>query len=226
MRHSNGCVSCKLRKKKCDERKPTCAACERNHLLCSWKTPNGKSTTHVANTARKSSSPTVKAAEGTRVARDTVSTSPNSSECHAYARHESRLVLSSAVSMPSFVSVLPPESRLLLEHYVHKTGVLSTAHIRTFTPFVDTLVPIAASNNVLLQSMLALSGFHLSQHSGSFHAETKYNHLAQSLQGLKCGLTKYATGDAALGLQLFLSIVILCINEVCMAYDVISTDLR
>ncbi|RJE27590.1 C6 transcription factor [Aspergillus sclerotialis] len=217
MRHSNGCVTCKLRKKKCDERKPICVACERNRLLCSWKVANGKSTTHVANTARKSSSPTAKAAEATCVHQINVPTSPNTSEDSASQQHESGLVLSPAVSMPSFCSMLPPESKLLLEHYVHKTGVLSTAHIRTFTPFVDTLVPIAASNNVLLQSMLALSGFHLSQHSTCSYDKTKYNHLAQSLQGLKYGLTKYATGDTALGLQLFLSIIILCINELVTA---------
>ena len=36
MHPNNGCLSCKLRKKKCDETKPKCRACERIGLTCSW----------------------------------------------------------------------------------------------------------------------------------------------------------------------------------------------
>ncbi|KAL4962464.1 Zn(II)2Cys6 transcription factor [Aspergillus stella-maris] len=32
----NGCLVCRRRKKKCDERRPTCAACQRNGLDCVW----------------------------------------------------------------------------------------------------------------------------------------------------------------------------------------------
>lgn len=31
-----GCLTCRARKKKCDERKPTCVGCERNRLSCKW----------------------------------------------------------------------------------------------------------------------------------------------------------------------------------------------
>ncbi|KAM7214304.1 Fungal specific transcription factor domain containing protein [Rhypophila decipiens] len=31
-----GCLTCRRRRKKCDERRPRCVGCERNHLLCSW----------------------------------------------------------------------------------------------------------------------------------------------------------------------------------------------
>lgn len=31
-----GCFTCRSRKKKCDEKKPSCAACVRNRLVCRW----------------------------------------------------------------------------------------------------------------------------------------------------------------------------------------------
>lgn len=40
LRSKTGCVRCKLRRKKCDENKPVCHACKRNHLSCSWDTQN------------------------------------------------------------------------------------------------------------------------------------------------------------------------------------------
>lgn len=36
LRVRTGCLTCRARKKKCDEQKPTCRGCARNHLECSW----------------------------------------------------------------------------------------------------------------------------------------------------------------------------------------------
>lgn len=38
MRSKDGCLTCRRRKKKCDERHPTCTGCHRNHLTCQWPT--------------------------------------------------------------------------------------------------------------------------------------------------------------------------------------------
>lgn len=35
-RTRTGCLSCRRRRKKCDQRKPRCFACERNKIACSW----------------------------------------------------------------------------------------------------------------------------------------------------------------------------------------------
>ncbi|KAL4872521.1 fungal-specific transcription factor domain-containing protein [Aspergillus spectabilis] len=40
-----GCLTCRQRKKKCDEHQPTCAACLRNHLECRWPAPDAVVTT-------------------------------------------------------------------------------------------------------------------------------------------------------------------------------------
>lgn len=36
LRSHAGCVPCKKRRKKCDEQKPTCGACQRVNRHCSW----------------------------------------------------------------------------------------------------------------------------------------------------------------------------------------------
>lgn len=37
IRSRNGCLTCRRRKKKCDESRPSCAGCQRNHLECQWE---------------------------------------------------------------------------------------------------------------------------------------------------------------------------------------------
>lgn len=36
VRSKKGCLTCRRRRKKCDEQKPICVACQRNRLECSW----------------------------------------------------------------------------------------------------------------------------------------------------------------------------------------------
>lgn len=40
LRVRTGCLACRWRRKKCDERKPICRGCERNKLSCQWPHPN------------------------------------------------------------------------------------------------------------------------------------------------------------------------------------------
>ncbi|SCU79806.1 LAME_0B00430g1_1 [Lachancea meyersii CBS 8951] len=41
-RSTTGCLTCRRRRKKCDERKPVCGGCERNFLPCVWPENNEK----------------------------------------------------------------------------------------------------------------------------------------------------------------------------------------
>ncbi|OAQ97311.1 hypothetical protein LLEC1_00070 [Akanthomyces lecanii] len=40
IRSRTGCFTCRRRKKKCNEEKPLCSGCRRNHLECTWPTEN------------------------------------------------------------------------------------------------------------------------------------------------------------------------------------------
>lgn len=41
-RKRTGCLTCRLRHKKCDERKPVCVGCERNWVQCRWPTGSSR----------------------------------------------------------------------------------------------------------------------------------------------------------------------------------------
>lgn len=42
-RSKEGCQTCRRRKKKCDEARPTCGGCSRNNLLCQWPVETSQS---------------------------------------------------------------------------------------------------------------------------------------------------------------------------------------
>ncbi|PWY89717.1 hypothetical protein BO70DRAFT_426171 [Aspergillus heteromorphus CBS 117.55] len=39
-RTKTGCLTCRRRKKKCDERRPFCTGCHRNNIICQWSSPS------------------------------------------------------------------------------------------------------------------------------------------------------------------------------------------
>ncbi|KAK6225699.1 hypothetical protein QIS74_01746 [Colletotrichum tabaci] len=50
-----GCLTCRGRKKKCDETKPRCRGCERNKLDCQWPSTTGSNGNGASRSARESS---------------------------------------------------------------------------------------------------------------------------------------------------------------------------
>lgn len=110
---------------------------------------------------------------------------------------------------------MPPESRLLLEHYLHRTGKLASAHIGSAKPFIDFLLPIAHSSDVLLEAILTFSSSHLAARNCQKSLVGQFEHHAVALRALKFGVTAYASGNREIGIELFLSMLILCCVEVC-----------
>ncbi|KAL4928322.1 Zn(II)2Cys6 transcription factor [Aspergillus undulatus] len=51
-RSRSGCFTCRLRRKKCDEERPTCQSCSKLGLRCDYKTPQWWSTTEQRNRQR------------------------------------------------------------------------------------------------------------------------------------------------------------------------------
>lgn len=62
IRSRTGCFTCRRRKKKCNEEKPLCSGCRRNHLECTWPTetntaPHARKTSAAGSTASSVSKP-------------------------------------------------------------------------------------------------------------------------------------------------------------------------
>ncbi len=106
-----------------------------------------------------------------------------------------------------------PTSRILFEYYYHKTASHVSAHPQNFNPFIKQLMPWAVSNDLILQSLLAWSGSHLSIISTEVK-ETTCLHYAQAIRGIKYGLTKHAAGEEDVVMQLLISTLMLCFIEV------------
>ena len=107
------------------------------------------------------------------------------------------------------------ESKYLLDHYLHRTGRMASAHVGDYTPFTHSILPVANSSDMLLDAVLTFSSFHLSVRTSNFNAVDTLEQHALALRGLQSGVTKYSSGDRETGLQLFLSLLMLCCVEVC-----------
>ncbi|TQV93614.1 C6 transcription factor [Cordyceps javanica] len=65
IRSRTGCFTCRRRKKKCNEEKPLCSGCRRNHLECTWPTETNntlQTRPKPLPTSKSSTSPTAAAA--------------------------------------------------------------------------------------------------------------------------------------------------------------------
>ena len=107
-----------------------------------------------------------------------------------------------------------PASRILFEHYLHRTHKIMAVCKGSRTPFVHELVPIAMSSRLVLNGLLAFSGIHYGDLIGGVNQEITWVHYGQAIQGLKYGLTQYMHGKSDDILSLVITTTILCIAEV------------
>ena len=148
-RHSrtrSGCLTCRWRKKKCDEEKPRCTGCRRNQLVCEW--PGSTSATQGKRNVRK--------------AELVIRSSGSAMQC---------AVMQPPDHPPHSISTirggsdrpcgLTPQSVLLLGHYLEQTVSYFAMRPLNDNPFVTLLLPLGNVDDLLMHGMLAFSGFHL-----------------------------------------------------------------
>ena len=112
-RSTSGCLTCRQRKKKCDEQHPTCSGCLRSHVACRWPAPSAPT---------RSPTPL---ATGMRLKQQELRQSYINTEAIA-VWNLSRLTFLSP-ERPCFLTKI---SGTLLEHYVTRTGT----HLVPFPP--------------------------------------------------------------------------------------------
>lgn len=155
-----GCLTCRSRRKKCDEVKPRCAGCRRNQLPCDWPPSTGSEDHDSASSSTPTSSSTqivrqrIQASSSIAVTRRQVS-SPASipwsvSAVHIGAENDTRACM------------LTPQSVNLLSHFLVHTATCFAMGPLDGNPFVTVFVPLASTDDLLMHSLLALSGAHLS----------------------------------------------------------------
>ena len=164
-RSRGGCLSCKARKKKCDEIRPRCSDCRRLNLACRWKCPPSRSPSpsHVS-----SHSSTVDTDVQELIEPSSNSPSyqilalPSPSALPEATIRSPSDILSVASSSPSINPHLhSDEDRSLFNHYFHIVArVLSRSGDPAGNLFLTALLPMAAASDTLTSVLLGLSGCH------------------------------------------------------------------
>ncbi|OJD11808.1 hypothetical protein AJ78_07490 [Emergomyces pasteurianus Ep9510] len=175
-RTRTGCFSCRRRKKKCDEVKPTCLACMRNKLDCSWpetilrgfRSQLEPQTSEIKRVSSKAAAGFEGDAGHARKSSSTHanwSTSSETSGGNAPEQDSTGITWSPRIATflsPARAGLLLPASQILLAHYLGETGPLISPTPTQDTPFLSWIVPLSYTDDLLMHSVLAVSGSHLS----------------------------------------------------------------
>ena len=235
-RKKSGCLACRLRKKKCDERKPRCQSCERNYLLCTWPLalPEPNNLWRHSRLLEKhldvETLPTVACSETpehyahnldprTNTEGNTEEQSfLNSTNTTQGAPFSISIGLNLLKPRDWFhLTLSKPASRTLFQHYESRTADLLCASQGLANPFMSLLIPLAATHEPILQCILALSGVHYLNHFRGVPSSdiiiTTWSHYALAIRGLKHGITRMAYGEQEI-LPLLIATLLFCFVEV------------
>ncbi|TVY41524.1 Transcriptional regulatory protein [Lachnellula subtilissima] len=151
-RSKTGCITCRKRKKKCDETKPGCMNCEKNSVQCEgypaktiWK--SGKEKAEEGRVMRTCRSGTDELIGPTAQLRRASYTLPN-------------------IKLPPMINGVETEGdRMFFQHYITRLSLIFTVEGEQDTAFKNMLLPIALQHSGLMHSILALASKHIDYRS-------------------------------------------------------------
>ncbi|KAI3097821.1 transcriptional regulator family: Fungal Specific TF [Penicillium roqueforti] len=194
-RPGTGCIPCKLRRKKCDERKPTCMACARNVLLCAWHSESHTSRPHNSDD------------RGSRTRQQPTRLAPASER----ATPENWAIRAAPALHPQLAN---EKTNFLYSFFYSTAAQALSIKDRLDNPFIYVLMPMAAASDIVFQAMIAFSGvIYQQQHSACF-AQTTWGHYAQAIRSLKHALTLYVEHQADRATELLATVLLLLSLEV------------
>lgn len=193
-RSLTGCLTCRRRKKKCDERKPICVGCTRNSVQCAWPPPGSRQ--NAQNSVLRATS------QGC---------TPDQLDLSAQWS-----ILTGSFVSPTRASALTDTSSLLFTHYVAETAhVLSTFSPDGNNPFVTLLVPLCYNDDLLMHSLLALSGAHMKSKSPGIDVYlATYRDYSVVIRTIRECICDHAPLDVPQALRMLLALMIVSFFEV------------
>ncbi|KAH7124204.1 fungal-specific transcription factor domain-containing protein [Dactylonectria macrodidyma] len=200
-RSRNGCLNCRHRKKKCGEEKPRCLGRRRNNLNCTWSVDQDETTAGT--------SPLLGA---------TVASPPPSGEDDS-----SPLVTGVSItasiwngSLGSFLDsrrscTLTQASPLLLQHYVTTTATMLPMPLKE-NAFLKEIIPIASVDDLVMNSVLAVSGAHMNFRNRSPRSiqEATLDHYSTLIHQVLVEVPELKTSRVNKLARLLLVLVMLC----------------
>ncbi|KAL9567445.1 hypothetical protein ACKAV7_008395 [Fusarium commune] len=197
----SGCLTCRQRKKKCDEGKPDCSSCLRNHVRCRWPGPASRDDDGDSRTPTEPLQQLEPKRGG--MEREVVATWNK--------RRVSFLSRERACSLASVSSTL-------FEHYLTQTAALLVPLPMSHNPFIRLILPVAFSDHLVMHGILALSGSHLGhQQVNSVEIQhATWRHYSVVIRSLRSEIQDHAavSDNPDKTLRLLMVLIILCHLEV------------
>ncbi|KAM0353186.1 hypothetical protein HYE67_004020 [Fusarium culmorum] len=213
-RSKNGCMTCRSKRKKCDEAKPVCGGCVRTKQECVWPTPNGDQADRQL-------------ASHTEGVLDSHFSQLDPSACMVLAVSQDTTSSFSIRVAPTYgnLAYLSDDSKPLYQQYLDTTAeMLTRGPSECGNPFVNYLLPLAFSNELVMDCVLAIGGGHLlvnNSKARGLEVATR-GHYAKVLTGLQT-LLSYEIGQVTPGMveqttstrtsQILLILQLLCIYD-------------
>lgn len=230
-RTKTGCLPCRARRKKCDERKPVCIGCERNFLICAWKSPQ-PSQGHSSSTRQYDDATFRDVTASTHRSLDACPTSKSLERGFNAARQDDKLLTQQhRAAVWSFSSSLTDRghltalfstahlkgsnSRRLFEHYVEKVANMLSGIRGPNNPFIKLVLPRVSTDSMVMDSILAISGAQLSTAGNPSELTVAASaHYALLLRQIKYSLTTIASDKPFNVVNTLLAIIMLSQYEV------------
>ncbi|USP78835.1 uncharacterized protein yc1106_06109 [Curvularia clavata] len=210
LKSKTGCLTCRARRKKCDEEHPTCIGCRRNHLICTWPSPatqhtipakkpgnvQQKAPQHlpVRSSRREDSGNGGTASGGSGSGSGSGSSNGNTAVQRFVTANKKQmrhlLPLPSTVSFhPVFSSSMPglqkESEKRIFDHYVRVTATEITGRALPLSPFVSHLLPVAYHDTRVVTGLLAMSGAHLYAYKDKRFEHDARSYYAVTLRSVK-----------------------------------------
>lgn len=170
-RSKTGCLSCRRRKKKCDELRPVCTGCTNNFLTCEWPPSNPQP-------------------QRRRRKRDALSFPPSQTSVEIISTKPDLSPWAKVGTLPS-----ETQNQKLVHHFVHTTSqMLSVQRDPEKMHFMDHLVPTAVNSPLIMKCVLGVSAVHLARCEGNVGSlnTVAYVHYGSAIRTLRGLLTAEA----------------------------------
>ncbi|KAI8719148.1 hypothetical protein NCS52_00695200 [Fusarium sp. LHS14.1] len=207
-RSRNGCLTCRSRRKKCNEERPRCIGCRRNYLECNWPMEQDHQTSPASPRHQDPS----------QVPSQDSLTSPSNEVVVSRAAEAEKQMKESlwTISFGSFTHLtrsytLTPESPLLLQHYLTTTATMLPMPANK-NAFITEIIPAASVDDLLMHSVLVVSGAHMNFEDDLDGAAQKATlcHYSSLIRLLRVEFSELQASDIKKLVRLLLILVILC----------------
>ncbi|CAG7933617.1 unnamed protein product [Penicillium olsonii] len=230
-RARTGCLTCRSRKKKCDERKPVCTACDSKSLRCEWQQhikwkPPLVPFVHApvfSSYFDTSSSETPKPHSQKQDGRifhinDLLGSSPDYQVFQSTSNmpycHPSPSCPPPRMVQPSLLPQMKNGDSNLLNHYLQRTASCMDNGATTSNPFLVQLVPIAMSSEFIMQLILAQSCAHRAIKQSDIVGTDVAVQYNKAVCALRLAVDKFVTQTGHVDpLILTVGILVMCFTE-------------